>query len=237
MTGRTSALDVLAPAPAATDAAEPDDVLSELLAFDPAVGLAPEDENDILLLARLKQEKTAAEKRAKGLTKDIERIQTRLIETAVEEGLLDKRGRIDYGAVDDGKGFTVKPYEVHKVWPKYRVNPDTDQPYEREHLIPALRAAGLGHLVVETTEQYDYPGYVRDRVTEWRQAAGAAGVRDPQGRFVDLDGELLDAEEAKDPTADIYALPRALRAVIEPVTKVDIQFTRRKIAEPAAAQD
>lgn len=232
---RTSALDVLAPPSAPPVGAEPADALSELLAADPAVGLAPDDEADILLLDRLKREKSRHEKAAADLGKDIDRVQARLIELGVEHGLIDARGRLDLGAVDDGRGFMVKPYEVRTIWPKYRDDPDTDQPYGREQLIDALRAAGLAHLVVETTDQHGYPGYVRDRVKTWRQAAGQSGVTDAQGRFVDLDGEPLDVEEAQDPVADILALPRALRVVIEPVDKIALQFTRRPIAPPADA--
>lgn len=234
---RTSAVDVLAPPPAPDTGAEPDDILSDLLAAEPAVGLAPEDERDVLLLDRMKREKARHEKSAKALSGDIERVEKRLIELGVELGLIDRRGRLDLGAVDDGQGFMVKPYEVRKVWPRYRIDPRTDQVYTRDQLIEVLRAAGLGHLVVETTAQYDWPGYVTERVRQWRQAAGAAGLRDDQGRFLDLDGELLDAIEAKDPVADIHALPRALRRVIEPVDQIRLQFTRRAIPAPAAPAD
>lgn len=231
---RSAAVDVLTAPSEPEILAEPDDVLSDLLAAEPAVGLAPEDQRDVLLLDRLKREKTRHEKSASALGKDIERIEKRLIELGVELGLIDKRGRLDLGAVDDGQGFMVKPYEVRKVWPKYRIDPATDQPYTRDQLIDALHAAGLDHLVVETTAQYDWPGYITERVQEWRQAAGAAGLRDDQGRYTDLDGELLDAIEAKDPIADIYALPRALRVVIEPVDQIRLQFTRRAAPVPVA---
>lgn len=229
---RTSALDALTAPADAQDATEPADILSDLLTAEPAVGLAPEDERDVLLLDRMKREKTRHEKAAATLGKDIERVQTRLIELGVELGLIDKRGRLALGAVDDGHGFLVSPYEVRTIWPKYRDDPETDQPYTRDQLIEVLKANGLGRLVVETTAQYDYPGYVRDRVKAWRQAAGQAGVRDDQGRYVDLDGEPLTGSEAQDPVADIFALPRAVRAVIEPVDKIALQFTRRRV-DPA----
>lgn len=230
----SAAIDALTPPPDPTQDAEPADVLSELLAADPDVGLDDEDEAAILTLHRTVKLKGIHERKVAALGKEITRLTKQLIERAVELGLLNAKGRIALGAVDNGEGFMVKPYEVRQTFPKYREDPETGQPYTRDQLIEALKAHGLARLVVETTEQYAWPGYVKERVEKWQQTAGQAGVQDEQGRYLDLDGELLDAEEARDPLADVLALPRWLRVLVEPVDISRLQFTTSRITSPAA---
>lgn len=232
---RTSALDMIVPPTEAPDATEPADALAALLAPETAPELSPDDRAALVRLDTWKRAKARHKKAYEALGKDIEREETRLIELAVELGLIDERGRIAFGSLDDGQGFNLNPFERRTIWPKFREDPDTDQPYRRDQLIEVLRDLGLKHLIVETTEQYAWPGYVRERVKAWRKRAGQNGVTDDQGRFLDYDGEVLSAEEARDPVADILALPAKLRAVIEPVDKIELQFTRRQQASPAVA--
>lgn len=221
--------DLSAAVPAAPDA------LDALLTTPDDGELTDAEKAKIVQLDRMKRAKAEHEASAKGLAGPISALEAELIELAAEKQLYDKRGRITLPDVEDGHGFELHPYDQQQVWPKYRIDPETDQPYKPEDVVEALRAAGLEHLIVEKTEQYAYPGYVRDQVKAWRQRAGQGGVRDEQGRHLDAHGNVLIGDEAADPTADILALPPKLRAVIEPSTVTSLRFSRREKASPAVA--
>ena len=234
-TGRGApVVDLVAP-PVPTPEPELADTLAALLDTPDTGELTTAQKAKIVQLERLKRDKREHEAAAKALGPDIEALQTELIELAVEHQLYDARGRLALPDVTDGKGFLLHPYDQCKVWPKYRDDPDTDQPYGQQDLIEALRTCGLDHLVVERTASQAWPAYVRERVARWHQQCGETGVTDAEGTYLDLDGEPLTGEEATDPVADILALPAALRAVIEPVTAVTIMFSRRVIASRAVA--
>lgn len=231
-TGRSApVVELVAPAPAA----DPADALADLLVSPDTGELTQAEKNKLVELDRWKRAKTNHETAAKVLARDIAKREAELIELAVEKQLYDAKGRLALPDVEDGQGFELHPFDRTMIWPKYRIDPETDQPYGPEDVVEALRACDLGHLIVEKTEQYAYPGYIRERVKMWEQRCGQAGIRDADGIYLDLDGEPISLEEARDPIANHLALPAKLRAIVEPSPSTTIQFTRRQKASAAVA--
>jgi len=225
--GGSPVVDLIAPAPDAP----PDlpDALSALLDPPPAPGHLGEYERGLVIrLARLQADKRRYKAMYEGLGPDIERLQARLIELAAERQLYSAKGRIALPAVTDEHGVELVTTDIRQIWPAYREDPDTEEPYQAEHVIAALRACGLDELIEERTEQFGWPRYVRERVKAWRARCGEAGVTDEAGRYVDADGVVLSDEERDDPLADILALPGPLRAVVEPVEQLRLQVGERR---------
>ena len=222
--GRAPVVDILAP----PVQADPDDALAGLLPGPAVEGEYTADQVNLILgYERMKRRRRLAEAEYKGLSAPIAAALELLIEMKAELGI----GRDDWVAVHDPAGFDVKPVEYRTIWPKYRIDPDTDKPYTRDQLVEALIACGYGDLIVTQPDGNAYAAMVRKRVKEWRALTGETGVK-REGVFVDHDGTPLVGDELDDPTADVLALPRALRAVAEPTELLDIRPTRTE-TEPA----
>lgn len=219
--GRTPVVDILAP-PAAPN---PADTLASLLPDVHAHRGYSEEQLALLRNhAKAKRTKTMLETQAKALVRPIAAMLEQIIELKAEEGIATG----DWDAlVDDDSTFRLQPYEHRRVYPRYREDLETDQPYTVEDVCTALVGAGFGELVIERPDDKAYNALVADRVKRWRQIVGETGGRKIDGVFVDLDGTpLRDFEAADDPAADILALPVALRRVVEPVEQLDIRYRR-----------
>lgn len=228
-------VDLIAPPTDDNDDAPPQDALEALLHTVDTGELTEAEKDKIRLLAQWKRARAEHKRKYEALGPDIDRLRQELIELVAERQLVDAKGRPYLPDVSDNQGFELHPYFTEKIWPKYRENPDTDQPFTQEDVVEVLRALGMDHLVVEKPESNAYSAYVRNQVKAWRKRVGQDGVTNEHGEFVDAFGNVLTEAEAADPLADILALPPLLRTVAEPVPQIDIQFTRREEKSRAVA--
>lgn len=223
-------------APPVNDEPEPQDALAALLHTIDTGELTETERAELVELDAWKRAKANHETAAKALGRDIEQRTTKFMELIAERQMYDAKGNPYLPDVSDGKGFELHPFFISQIWPKYREDPETDQPYQQEDLIEVLRAVGLDHLIVERTAQHAWPGYIREAVKAWRQRVGQSGVTNEAGEYVDAFGNVLTGEEAADPLADILALPPLLRSVIEPTVQHQLRFSRREEKSRAVAE-
>jgi hypothetical protein len=222
-----SALDVLVP-PVAPEADEPDALSALLPTAAPGVGsgLTPAQERLVIRYARTVARRGAAKREYDTLGPDVEKMREELFEMKAELGFARDEWPV---VVDLDRAEEISPHERSQIHPKYRTSTITEQQYEPVDVVRALRELEREELIGEVPERYAYPKAVRTWVKEWRVRAGENGVRDEQGRYVDAFGEVLEGADAEDPTADLLALPRPLRQVVEPVELPEIRLGRRTL--------
>jgi hypothetical protein len=214
-------VDLLAPPlPPAPPADVPDDVVAALLAAGTDPDWPEHLAADFVLLESAQRRKREAAAKVKSLAKPIAEITTRLLDYRAEKQL------DGFPELADDLGTPLYPHTRDTIWPKYRVDADTEEPSTTEEVIEALRACGYGEIITERWDSDAYTKLVRDRVKAWRQRCGEHGLTNVDGELVDHDGSPLTEDEAQDPTHDRLALPRVLRAVVEPVELTEIRFTR-----------
>lgn len=242
-TGAAPAVETIA-APASAD---PDDALGALLAGDPSPEtinahaadnplLTPEQREALRELARVKATRADYQKREKALGRHAAALQKDLL--AVRD---DPDSGLDYGRpfqpfVEDG--FEVRPFLVCPRWPKYRDADEIGTPFTVADLVEAVREHGDPEVtaLINVSMAKEWSSWVGQRVKAW-----VASMPDPDagrmvdGRYVDHDGEPLDADELGDPADESLALPRALRRIVTVVEAPDIRFTRVPLKSSAVA--
>ncbi len=210
-----SAIDILTGADAAT--AEPDDALADLLADD-TPNVTEVDRDELTELHTWQKERSRHKRGYDALGKDCAKRTLELLERRIE------RGWETLPATVSLLGEPIQAFIRGTLYPKFRVDPETGDKYGRTDVIPALRAAGLDHLIVESYDADAFADHVRTAVTNWRAEAGETGVTDADGRLLDAGGHPLTEAEAQDPTADALALHHAIREYVEPVLTEVIGF-------------
>lgn len=210
-----SAIDILTGADAAT--VEPDDALADLLT-DTTPNVTEVDRDELTELHTWQKERARHKRGYDTLGKDCARRTLELLERRIE------RGWDALPATVSLLGEPIQAFIRATLYPKFRTDPETGDKYGRTDVIPALRAAGLDHLIVESYDADAFAAHVRTAVANWRAEAGETGVTDADGRFLDAHGHPLTEAEAQDPTADALALHHAIREYVEPVLTEVIGF-------------
>jgi len=212
----TSAVDLLAPAPPGGQAS---DAIDELLTGTPQA-VTDRDRDDFRRLHRWQRDRAAAKAEYEALGGSI---------ADLSKDLINRRNERDWRPLPTtvtDQGEPVRPYTRGTLWPKFRIDPYTGEPYTRADVVDALDAAGLGHLVETGYDGKAFAAAIRDQVKRWREQISETPLVNAAGEPVDAWDTVLTAEERDDPTADELGIHPALRPFITAVLLEEIRFTK-----------
>lgn len=211
-----SAVDLLVPAPPGEQAP---DALDELLTGTPH-GVTERDREDFRRLHRWQRERAAAKAAYEALGGSI---------ATLTRELIDRRNERDWRPLPTtvtDQGQPVRPYVRGTLWPKFRTDPETGEPYTRADVAAVLGAADLGHLISTGYDSKAFAAVIREQVKTWREQSSETPLVNADGEPVDAWGTVLTAAEREDSTADELGIHPALRPYVTAVLLEEIRFTK-----------
>lgn len=214
LAGRKSAIDIITAEqgePPATSA------LDALLA-DTTPNVTEVDRDELAELHRWQKERARHKASYDALGKTVATRTAEMLARRIERGWDILPATVSY------LGDKLQPFISGTLYPKFRVDPETGDKYGRPDVVPALREAGLDHLIRQDYDATAFAAHVRKAVESWQAQAGETGVTNDDGALVDAYGYVLTEVEQEDPTADVLALHPAIREFVEPVLTESIGF-------------